>query len=362
MKIVVAPDSYKGCLKAHDVASSMASGISAFFGNTDIALIPASDGGEGMLDALGCNMNLEYVSVKCHDALLRPIISKIGISGDTAIIEAAQANGIDLIGEHERDIMRASSYGVGELIIAALNHSCKKIIIGLGGSATNDAGVGMMCAMGMKKDGTKYDISSVDNRLSCTELIVACDVANPLLGPNGATKVYGRQKGASERQLELLEAQIAEYARMVYDIVKHDYTEYHGAGAAGGIAFSLLALCGAQIRSGAQVWMELSNFANKIKNADYVITGEGKSDKQTLMGKLAYHVLQVCKSQSIPCLLVSGAVKGVNEFLNVGFAEVVGVSPRQIPLEISLRPDVARENIKYATRRLFESLAADRIR
>ncbi len=368
MKVIVAPDSYKNCLSAMQVAQAISDGVSRAYPDAECCLLPASDGGEGFLPALADSLDCQYIDVPIHNALMQPITVQIGIVGNMAIIESAQAVGFSAIQDEYSDIMQRTSYGVGEMIAAALNHKCSTIIIGLGGSTTNDGGMGMMQALGVKffnhaglvlphsanllNEVADCNYSELHKGLSDCNIIIAGDVNNPLCGDRGATAIFSKQKGATTEQQDILEAAVVSYAHVVSKATLTDYMSFQGAGAAGGIAFALLSFCRARYVSGGELWLNIIDFAANVADADIVITGEGKSDSQTIMGKLPYLVLRECKKHGKPCVLLSGQITASETFKAIGFDIVKAATPQSMPLSKALMPDIAYSNIAYCASQL----------
>lgn len=296
-KIIIACDSYKGCLSSREVNEAIASGLkvwnaedaSSGIENVDsedaspeIICLEMSDGGEGMLDAFLSAMKGERVSIHAHDALMRWIEAEYGIVNDTAIIEIAQTAGLALIEPEQRNPMKATSWGVGEMILNAYRRGVHHFIVGLGGSATSDCGIGMLKAMG--DDWKKI-------RQECT-FILASDVTNPLCGENGAAHVFAPQKGADAEMVEMLDARARKFAEVSAKHFGYDRSEVPGAGAAGGLGYAFLQYFGAEVSAGAELLLREIGFDEMILDADLVITGEGHSDRQTLMGKLPQRILE----------------------------------------------------------------------
>ena len=391
-KIIIACDSYKGCLSSREVNEAIASGLKEWnaedaspekkkldsdAASPEIITLEMSDGGEGMLDAFLSAMKGERVRIHAHDALMRWIEAEYGIVDDTGIIEIAQTAGLALIEPEQRNPMKATSWGVGEMIMNAYRRGVRRFIVGLGGSATSDCGIGMLKAMG--DDWKKI-------RRECS-FVLASDVTNPLCGENGAAHVFAPQKGADAKMVQMLDDRARKFAEVSAKHFGYDRSEAPGAGAAGGLGYAFLQYFNAEARPGAELLLEEIGFDVLIQNADLVITGEGHSDKQTLMGKLPQRILEhvlkcresdkshvacsqlagdckspessfphVCKSpeSSFPLVwLVSGGVSDRQVMLDAGFDRVIQVTPDSMPLEEAMKPDVARNNIIKAIRRQF---------
>ena len=361
-KIIIACDSYKGCLSSREVNEAIASGMKEWdsedaasgIENVDsedafpeIICLEMSDGGEGMLDAFLSAMKGERVSIHAHDALMRWIDAEYGIVNDTAIIEIAQAAGLALIEPEQRNPMKATSWGVGEMIMNAYRRDVRHFIVGLGGSATSDCGIGMLKAMG--DDWKKI-------RQECS-FVLASDVTNPLCGENGAAHVFAPQKGADAEMVEMLDARARKFAEVSAKHFGYDRSEVPGAGAAGGLGYAFLQYFGAEVSAGAELLLREIGFDEMIRDADLVITGEGHSDRQTLMGKLPQRILEhVSKNKATTDLqiwLVSGGISEKQALLDAGFDQVLAVSPQNMDLEEAMNPEIAKRNIANAIRVFF---------
>ena len=344
-KIIIASDSYKGCLTSKEVNEAMALGVKSeerrvknsndVLPAPEIITLEMSDGGDGMLDAFLSAMGGERVTIHAHDALMRWIEADYGIVKDTAIIEIAQAAGLALIEPEQRNPMKATSWGVGELVLHAYRHGARHFIVGLGGSATSDCGIGMLKAMG--DDWKKI-------RKECT-FVLASDVTNPLCGEKGAAYVFAPQKGADAEMVEALDERAKRFAEISARHFSYDRSNTPGAGAAGGLGYAFLQYFNAEFHSGADLLLEAVHFDELLRDADLVITGEGHSDKQTLMGKLPQRILGHCLEQSKKVWLVSGGVSDEHVLLDASFDRVIAVTPKTIPLEEAMKPEVAKKNI-----------------
>ncbi len=367
-KIIIACDSYKGCLASKEVNEAMALGVKcekrsvnneerkvenslAASDTPEIIMFEMSDGGEGMLDAFLSAMQGERVTIHVHDALMRWIEADYGIVriankdasvsfagiDDIAIIEIAQAVGLSFIEPEQRNPMKATSWGVGEMILHAYRHGIRRFIVGLGGSATSDCGIGMLKAM---SDDWKRI------RKDCT-FVVASDVTNPLCGENGAAHVFAPQKGADAKMVEMLDARARKFAEVSAKHFGVDKSQSPCAGAAGGLGYAFLQYFNAEFRAGADLLLETIGFDGMLKDADLVITGEGHSDQQTLMGKLPQRILEHVLSYNVKpqVWLVSGGVSDEQALRAAGFDRVVAVTPPKMPLREALNPEVARRNI-----------------
>lgn len=356
MKIVVAPDSFKESLSAKAVASSITKGILKVLPEAEIIQIPISDGGEGLLDALVDILKGERISVKVKDPLFRTIEAEYGFieNGRIAIIEMAKSSGLELLDNDERNPMLTSTFGTGEIIVHALDQGCRKIIIGIGGSATNDAGVGMVKALGGKflnsKDQEigngggalgelyKIDLSELDNRILNCNITVACDVNNPLTGKNGASLVYGGQKGGNMEQLVSLDNNLVNYASVIRKDLGIEVETVQGAGAAGGMGAALMAFFDAELVRGIDLILETLELEKHIENSDLVITGEGKIDLQTLNGKTIMGLAKIAKRNKVPVIAIAGKLgDGIEPLYDHGIDAVFSILDQPMELANALR-------------------------
>lgn len=327
MKIMIAPDSYKGSLSALEVCNIMENAILEIMPSASIEKIPISDGGEGLVHTFITIKGGEIVEIPVKDPLLRDIQAKYGIiEGDTAVIEMAAASGLPLLTATERNPLLTNTYGTGEMIVHAVKQKgCRKIILGLGGSATNDGGMGLAKALGIKfydEDNTELepcgknlsridqiDTNKVESIFSEIEITIACDVKNPLCGHLGSAKVYGPQKGATAEMVALLDQGLNQLGRLMENKSGKDLLDLKGIGAAGGMALPLVALFNAQLKSGLDIVLDEINFDEMIREIDLIITGEGKTDAQSAMGKVISGIAKRGKKQGIPVIVVSGALE-----------------------------------------------------
>lgn len=352
MKIVIAPDSFKGCLNALSVAQAMCRGARQVYPESDIALIPMADGGEGTVEAILSAVPGEKVKLQVTDPLGRPIEAFYGLidHGSTAIIEMAAASGLTLLSESERNPRLTSTYGTGLIIKDALERGVKKVLLGIGGSATNDGGAGLAAALGVRlldnqgkelplggaalADLADIDMSGIHPQLSKVKIEVACDVQNPLCGPTGASAVYGPQKGASIEDIHELDKALSNLGERLSIIAGCDILTLPGGGAAGGLGAGSVGFLGAQLRPGSQIVLEVSNADEKIKSADLVLTGEGKTDFQTAYGKVPVGVASLARKYNVPVLVISGAVEGPpNVLSDHGICSCFSVSEGPVTLE-----------------------------
>lgn len=352
MRIVIAPDSFKGCLNANGVALAMRRGVLRVYPESIIDMIPMADGGEGTVEAILSAVVGVKVKVKVTDPLGRPMETSYGLidDGATAIIEMASASGLPLLSDEERNPLVTSTYGTGLLIRDALERGVNKILLGIGGSATNDGGAGLAAALGVKlidAEGqelppggaalvklVKLDMSAINPRVSKVQIEVACDVQNPLCGPEGASAVYGPQKGAKPEDIELLDAALQNFGKRLSEVAGVNLLELAGGGAAGGLGAGVVGFLGAKLRPGSQIVLEVANADEKIRKADLVLTGEGRTDFQTAYGKVPVGVAALATNYKVPVLVISGSVEGTPDFLaEQGIASCFSVSEGIATLE-----------------------------
>lgn len=351
MKIIVSPDSFKGSLDAIDVAHIMKKAILAKHPSYDVQTLPVADGGEGTLEALVQATNGQFVHVTVHHPLHQLINTYYGILGNGVyMIEMAKASGLPLIDASMRNPLLATTYGTGECIRHALDSGARQFVIGIGGSATNDGGLGMLRALGMKfydEAGNEiivprdlYTLAHIDDtqfdaRIADCTFTIACDVDNPFVGPNGASAIFGPQKGASEEMVKLLDTNLAHFADVIEKSGRIALHHMRGAGAAGGLGGAFLAFFPATLKSGIDVVLDAMQFDEAIKGADMVITGEGKSDAQTLAGKAPIGILHRAQKQQIKTVLVSAVIED-HEQLYAVFDKMYAVVDGDVTAEMSL--------------------------
>lgn len=336
--IIVAIDSFKGCLTSMEANQAAAEGIRRVLPDAEIVQVPVSDGGEGFLEAFHAAIGGELVEVTVRDPLMRPVKAKYLLKGETAVIEMAQASGLTLLTNEERNPMVATSYGTGQLVADAVRKGAKHVIVGLGGSATSDAGIGMLQAL-------KEDLPPKDVRFT-----IASDVKNPLYGENGAAHVFAPQKGATADDVLQLDERARKFAEDSARHFGYDRSQEEGAGAAGGLGYAFLQYLDADCKPGIQLLLETIHFDEMVKGANLIITGEGAADRQTLMGKLPMGILQ--RSAGVPVCLIAGRIKNQEELLRAGFARVACINPDGITLEEAMRKEVAKRNISDTVSRL----------
>ena len=346
MKIVIAPDSFKGNLSALEVANLIEKGIRRVYSKAEIVKVPMADGGEGTVRSLVDATKGRIIKREVTGPLGKRVKASYGILGDkkTAIIEMASASGLPLVPKSKRNPLLTTTYGTGELIKAALDRGCGKIIVGIGGSATVDGGAGMAQALGVRLLGKKgreigfgggalgnlerIDISKMDERIKKTEVLVASDVDNPLTGPKGAARVYAPQKGATPSMVKRLEKNLKRYALIIKRDLKKDIKDIPGTGAAGGLGAGLIAFLNAKIRLGVDIVIETIGLEKNLKDTDLVITGEGKMDSQTIYGKTPIGVAKIAKRYNIPVIAIVGEIgEDVEVVYEHGIDKIMATTP-----------------------------------
>ena len=368
-KVVLAIDSFKGSLSSYEVAEAFSDGFGEISPHCEIRKVAIADGGEGTVEALVDTLGGEYIEIMVCDPLHRPIKVRYGIiERDTAIIEMAAASGLTLLSAEERNPLITSTYGTGEMIADALKRGCRNFLVGIGGSATTDGGTGMLRALGFRfLDGEGNalqgggeileNIARIDDSCVCREVreshfTVACDVTNPLYGENGAAYVYAPQKGADRDMVEQLDSGLRNFARVIEAFNGSQIGPLEGAGAAGGLGGGFKALLGAKLERGITMVLDAMHFDRIIEGCDLVITGEGRIDRQSVMGKAPSGVLAAAKAQGIPTIAIAGGVEWSEGLRTSGFASIEVVTPEGMPLEEAMRPDVARENVRATAKRI----------
>lgn len=363
MKIVIAPDSFKESLTALHVCEAVEKGIKTHFPNAEISKVPMADGGEGTVQSLVDATDGEVIQARVTGPLGKEVEAFYGILGDgkTAVIEMAAASGLHHVPVDKRNPLVTTTRGTGELILKALDHKVKHIIIGIGGSATNDGGAGMAKALGAKlldakgaeiKEGggslgqlTSIDLTNLDSRLAEVKVEVACDVDNPLTGETGASAVFGPQKGATPDMVKRLDRNLAHYAAIIGKEMGIYIQSVPGAGAAGGLGGGLLAFLSAELKPGVDIVIEATQLERYIKDADFVITGEGRIDGQTIYGKTPIGVAKTAKKHSVPVIAIAGSIGAGSEAVyEHGISALFSVVPGAVDLSEALAKAV--ENIE----------------
>ncbi len=351
MKIIICPDSFKGSLSAAGVAEAIERGVRRALPDAQTVLIPLADGGEGTVEAFVKAAGGRIVPVPATGPLGDRVKSFVGVLADsaTAVIEMAAASGLPLIPHDRLNPMLATSYGTGELIASALDLGCKTLILGIGGSATNDGGVGMAQALGgrfLDKSGEevgwgggelvrieRIDLSNLDARLKRVEITVACDVENPLTGESGASAVFGPQKGATPEMVSALDAGLANLAEAIRRDIGIDVEDSPGSGAAGGMGAAALAFLGATLKPGIEIVLDITRFGERLEDASLVLTGEGRVDSQTLGGKVINGVLKAAAGRGVPVVVLAGGVEPEGyDLIDHGARAVLSIVDRPMPL------------------------------
>lgn len=361
MKIAIAFDSFKGSLSSVEAAHAFIDGFRSEIPDTDFVSFAIADGGEGMLSSL-----LTPQSVTIEKDVTNPIgtivLSKYLIEGHKAIIEMAQASGLTLVPEHLRNPMLTTSFGTGELIMDALEHGCQEILLGIGGSATNDAGMGILSALGYRfldADGNELqpcganlsavqtiDDTKVQNIVKEAKYTIACDVDAPFCGPNGAAYTFAAQKGADKDMINTLDKGMHHFADIILNHYGINIKDIPGAGAAGGVGGSLKALLNANLKRGIDIILNTINFEKQIENCNLVITGEGHIDHQTMMSKAPSGVLRIAQKKGIPVIALGGRVTMCEELKNSGFRDILCITPHSMPIQQAIHPQTATSNLR----------------
>jgi glycerate kinase len=326
MKIVIAPDSFKESLSAMEAARAIEHGFKKVFAEAKYDLVPMADGGEGTVDAMVRATNGTFLTVRVSGPLNQRVDAVMGILGDgkTAVIEMAAASGLPLVRNELRNPMNTTTLGTGELIRAGLDRGIRRFVIGIGGSATVDGGIGAMVGLGAKffddhgsevsPNGrgvgkiSKIDFSGFDKRVAESEILVACDVNNPLTGPTGAARVFGPQKGATPEMVKVLDENLKKYASVVRQQMGVEIETIPGAGAAGGLGAAMVGFCKAKLCSGSELVAKTIGLSERLQGADLCITGEGRIDGQSAGGKVCYRVAEIAKNQNVPAIAIVGSI------------------------------------------------------
>jgi glycerate kinase len=370
MKIVVAPDSFKGSLTAIEVSVAIEQGIREVFPEAEVIKIPIADGGEGTVQCLVNATGGKILEEKVIGPLGNEVLAFYGILGDrkTAIVEMAAASGLILIPESKRNPLVTTTYGTGQLIKAVLDQGCRKMIIGIGGSATNDGGAGMVQALGVKlldqegkevgfgggelKKIVKIDISCMDNRLSDTKVLVASDVNNPLCGPQGASKIYGPQKGATPEVIEELDKSLSYFAELIKRDLNKEVKDIPGAGAAGGLGAGLMAFLNAELRPGIEIIIEIVKIEQIIRESDLLITGEGRIDAQSVFGKVPFGLGKMAKKYNVPVIAIVGEIgEGFSQIYEYGINSIMSIISKAISIDEAMQ--MSKSLLKDATERMM---------
>ncbi|MED4988302.1 glycerate kinase [Geobacillus sp. NFOSA3] len=371
MKVIIAPDSFKESLSALEVANAIEKGFRDIFPEAEYVKIPMADGGEGTVQSLVDATGGRIVKTEVTGPLGDRVQAFFGMLGDgkTAVIEMAAASGLHLVPSEKRNPLVTTTRGTGELILAALDEGAEHIIIGIGGSATNDGGAGMIQALGgrlLDRHGQEIgpgggslseladiDLSGLDQRLKCVKIEVACDVDNPLTGPKGASAIFGPQKGATPEMVATLDKNLHHYADVIERVLGKQVKDIPGAGAAGGLGAGLLAFLEAELKRGVEIVLETVNFHERIQGASLVITGEGRIDGQTIFGKTPIGVAKAAKRYNIPVIAIAGSVSDDSDVVRShGIDALYSIVPGIIPLEKALA------NARYYVTQTARNIAA----
>ena len=354
MKIILAPDSFKGSMSSMKTIQLLEKTASSHFPDVEIIKVPIADGGEGTVEALVTATKGEYRQVEVTGPLEKKVIATYGvINGKTAVLEMAQASGLPLLKSEERNPLLTTTYGTGELIKAVLDQGIRDIIIGIGGSATNDGGIGASQALGIRfcnSEGrevgfgggelsriTAIDLTDMDPRIRESNITVICDVSNPLTGPTGATFIFGPQKGAAGEILEVLEAGMKNYARIAKSQLGLEIDDIPGAGAAGGLGAALVGFMGAKLKSGIETVLDFVEFDRLLEGADLVVTGEGRIDGQSVFGKVPVGVAKRCRQKGVSTVAIVGSIgPEAHKVYEFGIDSIISAVSAPIPLEEAL--------------------------
>ena len=357
-KVVLAFDSFKGSLSASEITEGLMQTIRKQWPACEVCAFPVADGGEGTMEALACRLSVVRHSCRVHGPLQELVDASYVVTSDgTAIIEMAEANGLPLVPLERRNPMKTTTLGTGELIADALDKGCRKFVIGLGGSATNDAATGVMHALGVRffdeagKELTpigenlehivRIDRRGMRSELSECTFVLACDVTNPFYGRQGAAYVFAPQKGASEQQVERLDRGLRNYANCLQRELRQDIAHLPGAGAAGGMGGGMMAFLNAELKSGIDIILDLTQFDEALQGADVVLTGEGKIDAQTGMGKALNGILKRSQAARVPVVGIGGCIEEVEQLNQLGFTALFSIQSGPVSLDTAMQKDYA---------------------
>lgn len=370
-KVTIAIDSFKGSLTSTEAAKALAEGLCLLCPECEVEIVPLADGGEGTAQVLVGALGGKWVKVETLDPLGRPLKARYGLCGTTAVMDVASAAGLTLLGADERNPLKTTSAGVGLMMADALRRGAKRVLLGVGGSATNDCAMGLLESLGFRFLDTQGEVlqgcgeslervaaislESVDERLQGVEIVILADVASPLCGPGGAALQFSPQKGATPEVAQRLDRGARGFAEVVALTTGRDMLTLEGGGAAGGIAGALWALVGAELRSGVDEVLDAVRFEHCASHSAFIITGEGRVDGQTLTGKAPMGVLMRGQKMAIPVVVVGGSVEWSEELQSVGFERIVAATPEGMPLAEALKPKTAKANL----RRVGEMLAQE---
>lgn len=378
MKIIIAPDSFKGSLTSTEAAHAIACGLRDADPYATLVEIPLADGGEGSVEAVAERLDAQIVTIDTVNPLMKKMTAKYAIAetaeGKTTIIETAAASGLNTVSRDERDIMASSTFGTGLIIADAFSRGCRNFIVGLGGSATNDAGLGILAALGYRlldRNGKTLTPSGAslselarivasrdDDALRDCRFTLMCDVDNPLYGKSGAAFTFAAQKGASPQQIEQLDLGLRNWSRCVTRDLGIDVAELPGAGAAGGLGAMFAAFFNAEMRSGIEMVLDLAGFDDELRDADLVITGEGRMDSQTLHGKVPMGVLRHARRAAVPVIALSGAIDHCEEFDRAGMSGVFSIQPSPVSLDEAMQRETASRNLRSTASQIMQLIKA----
>ena len=381
MKVLIAIDSFKGSISSIEGSNAIALGIKDIYPSAEIVTLPLADGGEGTVEALVGATGGKLVEKEVMGPIREKVNAFYGILGDgkTAVIEVAAACGLPLISTEQRNPLMTTTYGVGELIVDAMENGCREFVIGLGGSSTNNAGVGMLQALGFRfldinnEDVgleaqalayiEKMDLSQIHPLLKHCSFRVACDVNNPLYGPNGASYIFGPQKGATPEMIKKLDKGLKHFAGLVLEVLGIDIQHIVGAGAAGGLGAAFSGFLHANLQSGIELVSEMIQMEKNLMGVDFVITGEGRIDGQTSMGKAPLGVTKLAQSQQIPVIALAGSISDETEVLNtLGITSIFPIMSSPMTLEEAMDSHMTLKNLRRTTNQLFRLLSANRLK
>ena len=349
-------------------------GIKRVAPNCEIVKVPIADGGDGTMDTLVSALGGKKIKIKVHDPLMRPIEAEYGLvkNGGTAVIEMATASGLTLLSKEEQNPSITTTFGTGEIINDALQRGCHTFLIGIGGSATNDAGIGMLKALGFRfldKKGEECDVvgnalqsiysideTRVSSKVYEAQFTIASDVDNPFSGTNGAAYVYASQKGANNKMVEELDKGLESFRQLIIEKKGIDLNTISGAGAAGGLGGGFVAFLNAQLKPGIEMVLQTIDFENHLQNADFVVTGEGKLDIQTTMGKAASGILDAARKKNIPVIAIGGSVEDKEALLKRGFTSLFSTTPNGMSIEEAMQEETAKENIAQTAEQLIRTM------
>ena len=370
MKVLVAVDSFKGSLGSKEAGDIIKEGILEVIDDAEVIVSPLADGGEGTVDALIGGLDGEFVDVSVKGPKDRDVVARYGLVGEKAIMEMAASSGLTLVEEEERNPLDTTTYGLGDMIKDALDRGYREFIIGIGGSATNDIGLGMLTSLGFRfLDGNGKEVgiygkdlehivdiddSEVDERLKNCKFEIACDVDNPLFGENGAAHIYGPQKGASDEDIRKLDIWAENFSNIVREKYGKSFEDLKGVGAAGGLGYAFKTFLDAELLRGIDIISDFLGLEDSIKDCDLAITGEGEMNHQTMMGKAPSGVAKLAKKYNLPVIGIAGSLGRDVEKINAeGIDAYFSIQPRPISLEKAMEREVARKNLKETIKQIM---------